>query len=117
MCSYDNLTTIVGQSTVTGDLLTTSQSIANVAKQSLSRSEKISEEEAEGKFNIGAVVPDPVFFCSIEAPSLVSGSTLSDIYHLITIIVNTIIDIIVMSVGSNFSPSVQLVEAWYRCFV
>lgn len=54
-----------------GDLLTTSASAASKAKLSLMKKEKLSEEEAEAKFNIGAVIPDPVFFCSIEPPSLV----------------------------------------------
>uniref|UniRef100_A0A1B6EU19 Tr-type G domain-containing protein n=1 Tax=Cuerna arida TaxID=1464854 RepID=A0A1B6EU19_9HEMI len=57
------------KSTVTGDLLTSSLSAANAAKRNLSKEAKITEEEAEERFNISAVVPDPVFFCSIEPPS------------------------------------------------
>lgn len=66
------------QSTVTGDLLTANQSAGNDAKRSLSKSAKVSLAEAEGKLNIGAVIPDPVFFRSIEAPSLVSEFLFQD---------------------------------------
>uniref|UniRef100_A0A1B6KGD5 Tr-type G domain-containing protein n=1 Tax=Graphocephala atropunctata TaxID=36148 RepID=A0A1B6KGD5_9HEMI len=65
-----NIAAVSGlQSTVTGDLLTSSLSAANAAKRSLSKAVNITEEEAEERFNVGAVVPDPVFFCSIEPPS------------------------------------------------
>uniref|UniRef100_A0A1B6GLX8 Tr-type G domain-containing protein n=1 Tax=Cuerna arida TaxID=1464854 RepID=A0A1B6GLX8_9HEMI len=65
-----NIAAVSGlQSTVTGDLLTSSLSAANAAKRNLSKEAKITEEEAEERFNISAVVPDPVFFCSIEPPS------------------------------------------------
>ncbi|XP_054264972.1 ribosome-releasing factor 2, mitochondrial [Macrosteles quadrilineatus] len=63
---------------VIGDLLTSSASAASKAKLSLMKKEKLSEEEAEAKFNIGAVIPDPVFFCSIEPPSLASQQSLED---------------------------------------
>ncbi|XP_066586928.1 ribosome-releasing factor 2, mitochondrial [Prorops nasuta] len=54
----------------TGDLLTNSSSAINRAKKILEQEKKLDLDDPGSIFNIGARVPDAVFFCSIEPPSL-----------------------------------------------
>lgn len=53
--------------TVTGDLLTSSASVAGRAEKFINK---------KGKLASGASLPDPVFFCSIEPPSLAKQTAL-----------------------------------------
>ncbi|XP_014205901.1 ribosome-releasing factor 2, mitochondrial-like [Copidosoma floridanum] len=56
--------------TVTGDLLTNSSSVASGVKKQVTTSGSLCPGDVEKLFSIGTSVPDPVFFCSIEPPSL-----------------------------------------------
>lgn len=60
------------QQTVTGELISSSNSAANTARQTLSKKLKINLQEVDDLINVGAHIPDPVFFCSIEPPSQVN---------------------------------------------
>ncbi|XP_044728155.1 ribosome-releasing factor 2, mitochondrial [Chrysoperla carnea] len=76
-----NIAVVTGlKQTVTGDLITSSNSAANNAKKSLEKYLKKSEKEEnnliEDLFGVGRRVPEPVFFCSIEPPSLAYASAL-----------------------------------------
>nr|XP_050865023.1 ribosome-releasing factor 2, mitochondrial isoform X2 [Vespula vulgaris] len=66
--------TVTGlQTTVTGDLITTNASAMKNAQKNMN-AHKSTEESAGRKvdniFTSGTTIPDPVFFCSIEPPSL-----------------------------------------------
>ncbi|XP_046992201.1 ribosome-releasing factor 2, mitochondrial isoform X1 [Schistocerca americana] len=62
-----NIAAVSGlKSTVTGDFLTSSHAIAERARKALSLRNKVTVNES---FGIDTIVPDPVFFCSIEPPS------------------------------------------------
>ncbi|XP_057337890.1 ribosome-releasing factor 2, mitochondrial [Microplitis mediator] len=63
--------------TVTGDLLTSGPTMVSRAKSVLEKIKNIDDAEKE-KFFAAAKIPDPVFFCSIEPPSL-SAQTPLDI--------------------------------------
>ncbi|KAE8750087.1 hypothetical protein FOCC_FOCC003211 [Frankliniella occidentalis] len=52
-----------------GDLVTYSQSTAQKAYKRLAIIKGVTENDAQNQLGVGAVVPDPVFFCSVEAPS------------------------------------------------
>ncbi|XP_043273413.1 ribosome-releasing factor 2, mitochondrial [Venturia canescens] len=57
--------------TVTGDVVTSSASAAGRAQRLFEKMKKRSGEVDENvKLSTGASIPDPVFFCSIEPPSL-----------------------------------------------
>lgn len=56
--------------TVTGDLLTSSASAAGRAKKHMESRKSFSPKDVEKLFSVGTNVPDPVFFCSVEPPSL-----------------------------------------------
>ncbi|XP_012272138.1 ribosome-releasing factor 2, mitochondrial [Orussus abietinus] len=72
--NHGNIVAVTGlKSTVSGDLITSSASVANRAKESL---QNINSTEAENCFTVGTNVPDPVFFCAIEPPSLSYQSAL-----------------------------------------
>ncbi|XP_034936437.1 ribosome-releasing factor 2, mitochondrial [Chelonus insularis] len=55
--------------TVTGDLLTSNSNVANNAKRNLENLKNIDNAIKE-KFFAPTDIPDPVFFCSIEPPSM-----------------------------------------------
>ncbi|KAK0088909.1 hypothetical protein PV325_010230 [Microctonus aethiopoides] len=61
--------------TVSGDLLTVNQSAASRAKIVYEKRKKLKINESENLFASGTI-PEPVFFCSIEPPSLSSQSAL-----------------------------------------
>lgn len=56
--------------TFTGDLLTNSATSASRAKKQMESKTSHGTEEIEKLFSAGTNVPDPVFFCTIEPPSL-----------------------------------------------
>lgn len=81
------------QATMTGDTITSTQTIATNAKENLMKNlshpenlqlpphilNKISldpEQSASTILGIGTIVPEPVFLCSIEPPSLMYQSAL-----------------------------------------
>ncbi|XP_074103554.1 mitochondrial ribosome recycling factor 2 [Cotesia typhae] len=55
--------------TITGDLLTSSPAVVSRAKNVAAKIKNLDETEKD-KFFSAARIPDPVFFCSIEPPSL-----------------------------------------------
>lgn len=55
--------------TITGDLLTSSPTVVSRAKNVAAKIKNLDEAEKD-KFFSAARIPDPVFFCSIEPPSL-----------------------------------------------
>lgn len=62
-----NIAAVSGlKNTVTGDFLTSSHAVAERARKALSLRNGVSTNE---NFGIDTVVPDPVFFCSIEPAS------------------------------------------------
>ncbi|KAI4498896.1 hypothetical protein M0802_006071 [Mischocyttarus mexicanus] len=66
-----NIAAVTGlQTTVTGDLLTTSSSVAKTAQKNMKTSTKSSSGRKLDIFTSSTTIPDPVFFCSIEPPSL-----------------------------------------------
>ncbi|XP_011066295.1 PREDICTED: ribosome-releasing factor 2, mitochondrial isoform X2 [Acromyrmex echinatior] len=75
--SYGNIAAVSGlKSTITGDLVTTSQSIANHAKQIMLKEDPKQLGYVNNFFASGVNLLDPVFFCSIEPPSLSTQSAL-----------------------------------------
>ncbi|KYM95249.1 PREDICTED: ribosome-releasing factor 2, mitochondrial [Cyphomyrmex costatus] len=75
--SYGNIAAVSGlKSTITGDLVTTSHSIANRAKQTMLKENPNRLDYVNNFFASGVNLLDPVFFCSIEPPSLSAQSTL-----------------------------------------
>ncbi|XP_015513213.1 ribosome-releasing factor 2, mitochondrial [Neodiprion pinetum] len=56
--------------TTSGDLLTTSATAASQAKRAMQKQNNTTNEDVESLFGTGARVPNPVFFCSIEPPSI-----------------------------------------------
>ena len=72
-----NIAALAGlKHTISGDLLSSSASAVTKAKKYLETKQKFSSEEIEKLFSVGTNAPDPVFFCSIEPPSLVYVSAL-----------------------------------------
>ncbi|KAJ8925928.1 hypothetical protein NQ315_009780 [Exocentrus adspersus] len=76
-----NIAVVAGLKKIrSGDLLTNSQSAYQRAKKCLleSLSKKSSDDEVDVNkiLRIGVTAPEPVFFCSIEPPSLASQSSL-----------------------------------------
>ena len=66
-----NIAVMTGlKSTITGDLITNNPSSAIRAKTRMQKKKGVKQEEIDNLFSVGARVPDPVFFCSIEPPSL-----------------------------------------------
>lgn len=66
-----NIAAVTGlKHTITGDLLTNKQSAAAEAKKYMENKTNFSPEDIDKMFSVGTNVPDPVFFCSIEPPSL-----------------------------------------------
>lgn len=59
------------QSTVCGDLLSSSNNAVKNALTKLSKSKAMTKEESVETLGVEMHIPDPVFFCSIEPPSQV----------------------------------------------
>ncbi|TGZ49159.1 ribosome-releasing factor 2, mitochondrial isoform X1 [Temnothorax longispinosus] len=75
--SYGNIAAVSGlKSTITGDLVTASASVANRAKQSMLEENPNRLDYVDNFFASGVKLLDPVFFCSIEPPSLSAQSAL-----------------------------------------
>ncbi|XP_025987950.1 ribosome-releasing factor 2, mitochondrial isoform X2 [Solenopsis invicta] len=75
--SYGNIAAVAGlKGTIAGDLVTTSASVANRAKQTMLTENPDQLNYVDNFFASGVNLPDPVFFCSIEPPSLSSQSAL-----------------------------------------
>ena len=60
---------------MSGDLVTNSQTTAQKAKNKMlklttKKNTELKEESVENLFGVGPQIPEPVFFCSIEPPSL-----------------------------------------------
>lgn len=73
--SYGNIAAVSGlKSTITGNLVTTSASVADRAKQSMLKENR--PDYVDNFFASGVNLLDPVFFCSIEPPSLSAQSAL-----------------------------------------
>ncbi|XP_078035691.1 mitochondrial ribosome recycling factor 2 isoform X2 [Augochlora pura] len=72
-----NIAAVAGlKSTTTGDLVTTNALAANKAKTKLTLREDIESKDVEKFFTSNSRILEPVFFCSIEAPSLSSQTAL-----------------------------------------
>ncbi|XP_011702790.1 PREDICTED: ribosome-releasing factor 2, mitochondrial [Wasmannia auropunctata] len=77
--SYGNIAAVGGlKGTVAGDLVTTNASIANRAKQMMLKANPNRLDYANNFFASGVNLLDPVFFCSIEPPSLSAQSALEN---------------------------------------
>lgn len=75
--SYGNIAAVTGlKGTITGDLVTTSASVANHAKQTMLTENPNRLDYVDNFFASGVNLLDPVFFCSIEPPSLSAQSAL-----------------------------------------
>jgi len=75
--SYGNIAAVSGlKSTITGDLVTISASVANRAKQTMLKENPNRLDYVNNLFASGVNLLDPVFFCSIESPSLSAQSAL-----------------------------------------
>lgn len=60
---------------MSGNLVTNSQTSAQKAKSKMlkltsKKNSELNEESVESLFGVGPQIPEPVFFCSIEPPSL-----------------------------------------------
>lgn len=55
---------------MTGDLVTSSLGVAQKVKRKMSKELKLDEEAVLNALGVSTAVPEPVFFCSIEPPSL-----------------------------------------------
>ncbi|KAL1502026.1 hypothetical protein ABEB36_007238 [Hypothenemus hampei] len=74
-----NIAVLAGlKKTMSGDLLTTSQTAYDKAKKITSKNLNMSHTtaDADNLFGISAKIPEPVFFCSIEPPSTASQQAL-----------------------------------------
>ena len=66
-----NIVAVTGlKSTMTGDLVTTTAAVASKARKDLESRKDISPEDVANFFTSNSKILEPVFFCSIEAPSL-----------------------------------------------
>ncbi|XP_011864002.1 PREDICTED: ribosome-releasing factor 2, mitochondrial [Vollenhovia emeryi] len=75
--SHGNIAAVSGlKNTVTGDLVTTSASVADRAKQSMLKDSQSRLDYVDNFFASGVSLLDPVFFCSVEPPSLLAQSAL-----------------------------------------
>ncbi|XP_063981816.1 ribosome-releasing factor 2, mitochondrial [Diachasmimorpha longicaudata] len=74
--SEGNIAALGGlKSTIIGDLLTASATAASRAKEALEKRGDVKEADSRSLFE-PAKVPDPVFFCSIEPPSMAYQTSL-----------------------------------------
>nr|XP_033337271.1 ribosome-releasing factor 2, mitochondrial [Megalopta genalis] len=72
-----NIAAVAGlKSTRTGDLVTTNASAANRAKTKLASQKDIESKDVETFFTSNSRILEPVFFCSIEAPSISTQAAL-----------------------------------------
>lgn len=79
---HGNIAAVAGlRSTVTGDLVTTSVTTAAQAKRIMLDKNPDRVDYVNGFFASGASLLDPVFFCSIESPSLLAQSALETALH------------------------------------
>ncbi|KZC06617.1 Ribosome-releasing factor 2, mitochondrial [Dufourea novaeangliae] len=68
---HGNIVAVTGlKNTMAGDLVTTNATEASRARKQLESQENISPEDVENFFASTSRILEPVFFCSIEAPSL-----------------------------------------------
>lgn len=75
--SRGNIAAVGGlKGTVTGDLMTTSASVASRAKQIMLEENPDRPDRVDDFFASGVKLLDPVFFCSIEPPSLSAQTAL-----------------------------------------
>lgn len=69
--THGNIAAVAGlKTTTTGDLITTTASASSNARKKLEARKDISPESIENFFTSSSKIMEPVFFCSIEAPSL-----------------------------------------------
>lgn len=69
--SCGNIAAVSGlKATVSGDLLSVNVATVNQARKVMEKQKNTSPETVESLFGTGARIPNPVFFCSIEPPSL-----------------------------------------------
>lgn len=61
---------------MTGDLLTSSSLVAQKIKKKLARDLNVDEEGVLNALGVSTAIPEPVFFCSIEPPSLAYQASL-----------------------------------------
>jgi len=61
---------------MSGDLVTSSQSAFDKAKRNALKHLNKDDQEADSIFGLCASVPEPVFFCSIEPPSMATQQAL-----------------------------------------
>ncbi|XP_076235485.1 mitochondrial ribosome recycling factor 2 [Calliopsis andreniformis] len=74
---HGNIAAVTGlKITTTGDLITTNATAAKNARTTLEAQKDISPEEIENFFTSNSKILQPVFFCSIEAPSLSTQAAL-----------------------------------------
>lgn len=74
---HGNIAAVAGlKSTVTGDLVTISSAAASRAKEAMLKINPVRSDYANDFFMSGVKLLDPVFFCSIEPPSLSAQSAL-----------------------------------------
>ncbi|KOC59750.1 Ribosome-releasing factor 2, mitochondrial [Habropoda laboriosa] len=72
-----NIAAVTGlKYTMAGDLITSTLTAANNAKQKLEAQKDVRPEDIEKIFNCNTKTLEPVFFCSIEAPSLSTQTAL-----------------------------------------
>lgn len=72
-----NIAVVTGlKETMTGDLVTSNSTAAQTAKKNLVKDSKADEEAIKDILGVGTQIPEPVFFCSIEPPSLTFQSAL-----------------------------------------
>lgn len=55
---------------MTGDLVTSSGGVAQKIKKKIAKDLKIDEQTVLDVLGVSTTIPEPVFFCSIEPPSL-----------------------------------------------
>lgn len=60
------------QETRAGDLITNNEKVFEMACKKLATAKNVTESDTRTMFGAGTTPPDPVFFCSIEAPSQAS---------------------------------------------
>lgn len=63
---------------MTGDLITTTASVVQRVKNKMAKALDKKTESVENLVGVVTKVPEPVFFCSIEPPSLASQSALEN---------------------------------------
>ncbi|XP_018570990.1 ribosome-releasing factor 2, mitochondrial [Anoplophora glabripennis] len=74
-----NIAVVAGLKKIrSGDLITSTQSAYQKAKRNITQSlnERSGEIDAEKILGVGVTIPEPVFFCSIEPPSLAAQASL-----------------------------------------